>query len=291
MIFSTVPWEKTKIATIVVNQRAQYYHFQMLVCTDPVCLCGKVTVKFKQIVGDDDISSVPVAEHAISINLNAPQPAKPRRRTPPRFEDLFLKQLTLEDYRYLQLLYQNKKSHVSENAPLSTIEAKFDVKEIEDNITVCYEEILPFAQSFDIQLSGKYYRMEDSYCIYPGCKCTEVNFNFILVDTATAAGETMTIYLVDYRRPQAAWQEDTSCRVSGFIPLDIKAVQAAIETGYPQFYNLLQQRHQRLKLLYAFYRKRNNLPIQFNSSIYGRNDDCPCGSGQKYKKCCLPALS
>jgi uncharacterized protein YecA (UPF0149 family) len=31
----------------------------------------------------------------------------------------------------------------------------------------------------------------------------------------------------------------------------------------------------------------DNLPIERNEPIIGRNDPCPCGSGKKYKKCCL----
>lgn len=29
-------------------------------------------------------------------------------------------------------------------------------------------------------------------------------------------------------------------------------------------------------------------PIVVNSRFVGRNDPCPCGSGLKFKKCCLP---
>ncbi|MGD9164120.1 MAG: SEC-C metal-binding domain-containing protein, partial [Chromatiales bacterium] len=28
-------------------------------------------------------------------------------------------------------------------------------------------------------------------------------------------------------------------------------------------------------------------PVRRNASKVGRNDPCPCGSGKKYKKCCL----
>jgi uncharacterized protein YecA (UPF0149 family) len=29
-------------------------------------------------------------------------------------------------------------------------------------------------------------------------------------------------------------------------------------------------------------------PIRRESAKVGRNDPCPCGSGKKHKKCCLP---
>lgn len=31
----------------------------------------------------------------------------------------------------------------------------------------------------------------------------------------------------------------------------------------------------------------NNFNVKRNNPEVGRNDPCPCGSGKKYKKCCL----
>ena len=30
-----------------------------------------------------------------------------------------------------------------------------------------------------------------------------------------------------------------------------------------------------------------NMPVENTEPMIGRNDPCPCGSGKKYKKCCL----
>jgi preprotein translocase subunit SecA len=32
--------------------------------------------------------------------------------------------------------------------------------------------------------------------------------------------------------------------------------------------------------------EQGNIPITRDEEKVGRNDPCPCGSGQKYKKCC-----
>lgn len=34
-------------------------------------------------------------------------------------------------------------------------------------------------------------------------------------------------------------------------------------------------------------KQSDNLPIVNDGPMIGRNDPCPCGSGKKYKKCCL----
>lgn len=43
------------------------------------------------------------------------------------------------------------------------------------------------------------------------------------------------------------------------------------------------------KLFLHFYEQREkpNQPIVHDMPKAGRNDPCPCGSGKKYKKCCL----
>ena len=37
----------------------------------------------------------------------------------------------------------------------------------------------------------------------------------------------------------------------------------------------------------AFNDKKADLPAETRGAKVGRNDPCPCGSGRKYKKCCL----
>ena len=34
--------------------------------------------------------------------------------------------------------------------------------------------------------------------------------------------------------------------------------------------------------------KQAAVPVEHKKIKVGRNDPCPCGSGKKYKKCCLP---
>ncbi|MHA1275390.1 MAG: SEC-C metal-binding domain-containing protein [Promethearchaeota archaeon] len=38
-------------------------------------------------------------------------------------------------------------------------------------------------------------------------------------------------------------------------------------------------------------RRPVNLRQIHNKIVIGRNDSCPCGSGRKYKKCCLPKVN
>jgi uncharacterized protein YecA (UPF0149 family) len=64
-----------------------------------------------------------------------------------------------------------------------------------------------------------------------------------------------------------------------------------IEKTFPDFYTRLSRRCSKLQAIYGHCRKRHlatkrepKLTLPMN---VGRNDLCPCGSGKKYKKCCM----
>ncbi|WP_419658684.1 SEC-C metal-binding domain-containing protein [Desulfosarcina variabilis] len=64
-----------------------------------------------------------------------------------------------------------------------------------------------------------------------------------------------------------------------------------MEAAFPDLYRRLRSRHTRLRKIYANCKKKNFKPepIKQESILQkvGRNDPCPCGSGKKYKKCCM----
>jgi uncharacterized protein YecA (UPF0149 family) len=62
-----------------------------------------------------------------------------------------------------------------------------------------------------------------------------------------------------------------------------------MESAIPDLYTKLQARHKKLGAIYAHAHKRARATVAdslFQQSV-GRNDACPCGSGKKYKKCCM----
>jgi hypothetical protein len=68
--------------------------------------------------------------------------------------------------------------------------------------------------------------------------------------------------------------------------LDGKGVINAVETARKKPIQLLTKSEIQMLLLIGHlkYKKR---PFQAAANTAGRNDPCPCGSGDKYKKCCL----
>ncbi|MNM27760.1 hypothetical protein D3C81_382580 [compost metagenome] len=54
-------------------------------------------------------------------------------------------------------------------------------------------------------------------------------------------------------------------------------------------HKLAQELEANLPAIHRFWVPRRKAPVQTlkrEEPKVGRNDDCPCGSGKKYKKCC-----
>jgi uncharacterized protein YecA (UPF0149 family) len=70
--------------------------------------------------------------------------------------------------------------------------------------------------------------------------------------------------------------------------LPLAAVRSAFEEQIPDLYEKLSVRHAKIKAIYRHCKRRHfNSKQPASKAQVGRNDPCPCGSGKKYKKCCL----
>ena len=137
-------------------------------------------------------------------------------------------------------------------------------------------------------------------------------YNYVMEDMNT--GRYEALYLVREVKQRSYTLVDDWC--SGFLrginlwgplsPTDTQALEAALEpvrlfsteSGFSELAELhdddIEQRQQLiepavLKLFTHFFEQRQQPrePYMRDTAKAGRNDLCPCGSGKKYKKCCL----
>ena len=75
-----------------------------------------------------------------------------------------------------------------------------------------------------------------------------------------------------------------------FNPL--QAVHDLIQGGDPDLvcikYGISRTQLDKMMSAYQVSRRETAVADCFTASKTNRNDPCPCGSGKKYKKCCLP---
>jgi transposase-like protein len=131
-------------------------------------------------------------------------------------------------------------------------------------------------------IDGKEYYMLDSYCVMPDCKCKDVTLNFVEKEDGKAVKEAVFTLMLNYEIKNIAQAND----------INEETAKNIVESFTPETINMFWERHKKLKeelnedvtrILQKYKRKIPELP----KLKIGRNDPCPCGSGKKYKKCCL----
>jgi hypothetical protein len=122
----------------------------------------------------------------------------------------------------------------------------------------------------------------DQYCVRPGCRCKDVHLNLLPI-TEGRALETTGVVSVDYATKAWMRVEDEP------LPCDVATIKGLIEGAIPDFYGKLPARHDKLRAIYANCRKRWRAAVAdvIIKEPAGRNDPCPCGSGKKFKRCCM----
>jgi len=140
--------------------------------------------------------------------------------------------------------------------------------------TLSYPSI--FGSNSIIQLSSQEndFYVHDNYCVNPLCECSEVILNFEMQGDKdqSSYGGIVYDYKLDTVKETDLNNEKTQEMIVALLSPDKK---------------IFYKRHQELKkeVKPSIIKKlcKNRIP----RIKIGRNEPCPCGSGKKYKKCCL----
>jgi hypothetical protein len=145
---------------------------------------------------------------------------------------------------------------------------------------LAYNDVLPYGDQLLFTIIGKKWIILDQYCLQPKCSCTEIVLSFSLIKDQARRQKATSSFWLDYKKKKWTPIENEP------FPVDVEALRSTIEAQLPDFYEALANRHKKLKKIYANSKKKPpGQPIHL--AKVGRNDSCPCGSGKKYKKCCM----
>jgi len=133
-----------------------------------------------------------------------------------------------------------------------------------------------FGSSSIIQLSFQenYFYVYDNYCVNPICECSDV-----ILDFNTKGAE----YLSPYCKIVYDYKLDTVKETD----LNDEEAQEIIVALLSKDKEIFYKRHQELKKEVMINISRKLFKNSIAKIKVGRNEPCPCGSGKKYKKCCL----
>lgn len=291
MLFKEDDTTQKVFATLPGHDGEELYECDFEICDNPLCMCGIVTVNFLPVSAlyDDKISvaqksiAVDILDRKIDITLDSMEKSPEEMF----FQSLMREHLNDEDYQFLYQKYILYKRKVTEKTDIASLYIDFPIEDIEKNSTMYgYVDVLPYAEDFTLPIDGKQYMFIDQYCVKKTCSCAEATIICICLDEQERTGDQVAAYTVQYNNRE--WtQLDKNSSELGTIgkTLELKRI---IEAAYPKWYDQLRTRHSNLKTIYANCLKSKGIRLPHVSrKTVGRNEPCPCGSGKKFKKCCL----
>jgi hypothetical protein len=286
MVFSVDHESKKVIATIPFDDRIEKYECIISACQSPVCTCKGVYLELvPMLIKNED--GTPIYPHRVNIDIEERALVKEGTFITPKkdleFASSFLPALGEDDYSFLHEMHFKFKNKITEAAGVDSIDVSFDYSQVErDRLLSAYNDVLPYGNQLVVTLDGKQYIVIDQFCLLPKCSCSDTTLSIMPLGEGGDIGSELCAFSVNYRKKQ--WKELEMHSSS----LSAKELRSAVETQIPDFYEKLLNRHIRLKGIYANCKKKHfesKKPLE--TSEVGRNDPCPCGSGKKYKKCCL----
>lgn len=267
------------------DKGVEVYKCNISICRNPVCKCGNITLELVSVQEKERQLSV---QNPYSVEIDVYKKTLnyiDESKVPHEellFARQFLSRLDDDDFNILHSLYHSHKNKITEKESYEAIDTNFDYYAVEEtSLMYDYNDILPYGDTLRFTLNGTHYLFLDQYCIKPKCSCSETILNIYYVNTSSEAERELCAFLVNYKNRK--WEKEGAYS-SG---MDITTIKAAVELQKPDFYERLKKRHERLRAIYEYNKKRHHTPKQdIPVPKVGRNDPCPCGSGKKYKKCC-----
>jgi hypothetical protein len=153
------------------------------------------------------------------------------------------------------------------------------------------------------RLPRGHFGLVEAYCDDPDCDCRRVMF---FIDSSQSRQPMAVVgYGWESRRFYEKWMGDSNPELIDEMKGPSLNVGSPQSKYAPEFLKLVEQvleDHayvERLKRHYQMFKEhiktnatggeaKGDLPVK--SEKIGRNQPCPCGSGKKYKKCCMGKL-
>jgi len=146
---------------------------------------------------------------------------------------------------------------------------------------VNYSSIFGRDSNISLQFNSQDYYILDNYCVASNCNCSDILIDVYKKKDKDKPAEFTFSFNFDYISKKIS---EVECLESGeFFDINDRLLKEN-----PQ---LFENRHNELKNFFKDHPKNKVGGELFKNKTslikIGRNEPCPCGSGKKYKKCCL----
>jgi hypothetical protein len=258
-------------------------------CGDPRCGC--LGIHFEWLAAPDDPQPKPLQDFWYDLEEDILRLTPELEKDPEvlRLGEILHAELTTEMRAQLREWFFVRKLAIIESTPLDDIDLT-DLPDSSDRKMVGFVDVFPCGQALDLTWNNEAWAVDEQYCVQPRCTCKDAVLSFLKLSNASG-NKTASIgdppalrynYISEASKP-------VSRGPSGSPSLN--ALLDALKREHPDLNSQLRLRHNIMQSLYlrqnAERLKARLAAMENNPPRTGRNDPCPCGSGRKYKHCCL----
>ena len=264
----------------------------LAVCDEPRCDCASIQFQWQQPPETPTgVPVSPVCDFWFSLDDNSVHLTRDLDNDPEslRLAEIINAELTEPQRRQLLDWYPAAKLALIQSTPIDKIDIA-DLPSAYSGEMIGFVEVFPFGLALNFPWDDEKWAADEQFCVQPGCKCTDTVLSFLRLEDASgpfipAIGDYPALR---YNYTSGA----TKIAVRGPVGSPPLAdLLAALKREHADLNSQLKARHALMQSVYARHdQEQAKLRLQFQAKAapqFGRNDPCPCGSGRKYKQCCL----
>jgi hypothetical protein len=269
----------------------------LAICHEPRCRCLDVRVQWLPAPANTQAAPTrPAREFWFNLNEKTILLTPELEQEPEslRLAEILRAELTEVDQQRLRAWFLAEKLVCIQTTPVSEIDIT-DLPDADYGAMIGFVDVFPCGLALNFTWNKEAWAVDEQYCVQPGCDCKETVLSFLKL--TDAAGQKAT----DIKDPPALRynyhtqaSKPVATGAAGSPSLD--GLLAALQREQASLNTQLELRHLIMQSLYArrylartgarLQSELTNLPSAVSHKI-GRNELCPCGSGRKYKQCCL----
>lgn len=256
-------------------------------CSSPDCPCNCATLRPYAVSGDavDDITEElgELENLSIFVDLETGE-AKLAEERPSKLIASIAKALNLElDDDLLEEMREGYATAKTRGREEEAWRQK-DWSWLKPGETLGWAELFPSDGYFATGVNGSLL-VADQYCWDPMCECDVAILTLVeRVGTGDKEYVTLAVYRYNLKSKKA--------KVAPSSPPVKRSAKSVIREwlGDPNVHRVLRLRYDYIKAEFGekmLAERFIAIPVSKKAKKVGRNDPCPCGSGKKFKKCCL----
>jgi len=280
---------KGLIPAVTIRIEADYYPEKLdmvgYFCPNPKCSCKDATLYFYEANNHFDKKLFRITLNYKTWKLKSTEIYSNEAD----FSKVIHEFMTESSDEVKELIRSGKEKAVSEDVLLDDI----DYSKFTRGSLVGYSEVYdsPQYQQFLFSFENSLFLVSDQYCPDPKCNCRDVLLLFHIIEEGRTFNAPVLVLRLKFKSKRFSI-EPGSGNVSKQYAEQL--YQAFLNSLGIKGVGLLEERYFRIKKwgkeclqdkLNGF--PKPNVPRTLSGPKIGRNDPCPCGSGKKYKHCCL----